>query len=173
VVSCSTTKVSKPPIEIKNNIILQDGFSLGSFASSIHYKFQIEMKSEKDFAIKQIDYDLRIPSYNKLIQGTMITDMPITLNSNFGYKTFSFKSESFSYSELCNQLEAMFKITEDVFSLRMDLTLYTSDNQKIVIKDVEFKFNNSTIWAKIRNLIAEKGCNVMNIITNIKDLIKL
>lgn len=165
-VSCSS--ITTPSIDVKNNVVLQDGFSFG--VSSLRQKYILFMKSDYNLNIRQIDYDLKLPNYSKPIQGTFFSDTQVTIKSNQGYREFMLKSEEISYFDICNQLTAMFKNRNDINYLKMDITFYTTSNKKIIARDVEIKFRNASLWDQVRNYIAEKGCNIIELALKLKNI---
>lgn len=168
-VSCASLKKSKP-FEVKNNIILQDGFSLGY--TSLQHKYKMKLKPNTDLTISQIDYELRIPNFKETVRGTFDIEKPISLNKAFGEQEVNVLSESIGYLSVCDHFNAMFASEKDVFSMRMDLYFY-SGTTKYEIKDIEVKFDNSNLWAQVRNRLIEKGCNVMSIMNILKEIWKL
>lgn len=167
-VSCASVKQSKP-FEVKNNIILQDGFKLG--LASLQHKYKIKLAPKTDLTISQIDYELRIPNFKEKIRGTFEIEKPISLNKAFGEQEVNVLSESIGYLSVCDHFNAMFASEKDVFSMRMDLYFY-SGTTKYEMKDIEVKFDNSNLWAQLRNRIIEKGCNVARIIDILKEIWK-
>lgn len=167
-VACSSIKQSEPIISIKNDIVLHNGFDLS--LTSFQHEFMINIKSGKDLRINRIDFNLKIPNYNEM-WGTYIPKSVITLRPNQDYQTISFLSEDISYLNFCEQMNSMFKSKNDVFSMQIDLILFSDDGEKIQIEDLEVKINNSTLWDNIRNFVVEKGCGATALF-NIKDLFK-
>lgn len=156
--ACSTINI--PDIEVKNNTILHNGFDL-SFDNFKH-EFLINLKSSKDYEINRINYKLMIPNYEELL-GTYTPPKKINLRANQSFQEIIILSEETSYFDLCDQMSAMFKSKNDVFSMKVDLEFVTTDNVKISLSNVEIKIKSSTIWDNLRNFVIESGCKVTSL----------
>lgn len=158
VTACSS--IDEPDIVIKNNMILHDGFELK--IPNFRHDFLVEVKAKADYDISRITYKLMIPNYKDL-WGTYIPEKRIILREKQDFTELRFLSDETSYFELCEQMNAMFKSKDDVFSMKMDLEFITSKNEKIFLKNVEVKIKSSTLWDNLRNFVIENGCKVTSL----------
>ena len=156
--ACSTLQL--PVIEVKNNVVLQDGFSLGT--TSFRHDFVIYLKSSKALKITNIDYSLKIPNYQQL-NGTFKIEKNISLNPEWEYIEVKLRSEETSYLNFCEQMNAMFRSKNADFSMKMNLIFETENGKKMNFKDLEVRIKNSGFWDKLRNIVVEKGCGVLAI----------
>lgn len=162
--ACSSLTTTS--IDIRNDEIVHEGFDFN--ISSLRHKFALTMKASETIAIEQIDYSIKIEGTNKRMEGSFEFDKSIVLSPNSGFKQFSLLGEPVSYLDVCEQLQTLFRANSEASSLTMDLELITSDHRKFVINDVNIRFKNDSIIDQIRNYLAEKGCNIIELVKFLK-----
>ncbi len=152
--------VDEPDIVIKNNMVLHNGFDFET--TNFKHDFLLDVKANDDFDISRITYKLMVPDYKEL-WGTYIPKKTIILRENQNFVELKFLSDETSYFDLCEQMNAMFKSKNGVFSMKMDLEFITTKNEKIILKNVEVKIKSSSLWDNIRNFFVENGCGITDL----------
>jgi hypothetical protein len=165
---------SKPKIQVKNEMVYHSGLDYDVKVTQLKlllkHKFIIQLKSIDNIDLNQVDYDIKIPNYDKDFNGTFELEDNIILNPNWDYKEFEFRTEEFGLGSFCEQMNAMFDSEDDVFSMSMNLTFHTTEGKTYEVNDIVVKVKDHDLWDKIRNFVVKYGCDPSKIITKIKEL---
>lgn len=167
---CCPPFCSKPKIEIKSDMVYQNGFDIRWTKFKLSHKFLLQLKSTKNLDLNQVDYDIKIPNYKETFNGTFELEDNIILNPNWHFKEFEFKTEDFGLRNFCDQMNAMFDTGDDVFSMSINLTFHTTEGETYEVNDLIVKVKDHDLWDKIRNFIVKYGCDPSKIIDLFKGL---